>query len=115
MTVAGGQSNAAESSERWRDIGGSDGLEVFAGLNAETHEQDRNALIVVVRRAVAGAVGPRFSSGRAIVQPVGFGKQEEIPAAAGKVIESERAKRRTLRWEAIFQLFRSVNGGNAGL
>ncbi len=39
VAVAGGEGDAAEGGEGWGDIGGRDGLEVLAGLDAEAHQQ----------------------------------------------------------------------------
>ncbi len=46
VAVAGGEGDAAEGGEGWGDIGGRDGLEVLAGLDAEAHQQDGNMLVV---------------------------------------------------------------------
>ena len=48
VAVAGGESDAAESGKGWGDVGGGDGLEVLAGLDAEAHQDDGDMLIVVV-------------------------------------------------------------------
>jgi len=56
VAVAGGKGDSAEGGEGWRDVGGRDGLEVLAGLDAEAHQQNWHVLIVVVGRAVRGAV-----------------------------------------------------------
>jgi len=47
VAVAGGEGDAAEGGEGWGDIGGRDGLEVLARLDAEAHQQDGNMLVVV--------------------------------------------------------------------
>jgi len=70
--VAGGESDAAEGGEGWGDVGRRDGLEVLAGLDAETHQQDGDMLVVVVGDAMAGAVGARLSGGSAVQEPVGL-------------------------------------------
>ena len=76
VAVAGGESDSAEGGEGWGDVGGRDGLEVLAGLDAEAHQQDGDVLIVVVGDAVAGAVGARLSRWRAILQPVRLWQDE---------------------------------------
>jgi len=48
VAVAGGEGDAAEGGEGWGNVGGRDGLEVLAGLDAEAHQQDGDVLIVVV-------------------------------------------------------------------
>ena len=48
VAVAGGEGDAAEGGEGWGDVGGRDGLEVLAGLDAEAHQQDGDMLIVIV-------------------------------------------------------------------
>ena len=76
MAVAGGESDSAEGGEGWSDVSGRDGLEVLAGLDAETHQEDGDVLVVVVGDPVAGAVGARLSEGRAIQEPVRFRQDE---------------------------------------
>ncbi len=76
MAVAGGEGDAAEGGEGWGDVGGRDGLEVLAGLDAEAHQEDGDMLIVVVGDAVAGAVGAGLSEGSAVEEPVGLWQDE---------------------------------------
>src|ERR1700722_6693386 len=76
VAVAGGEGDSAEGGEGWGDIGGGDGLEVLAGLDAEAHQEDGDVLIVVVGDAVACAVGARLSEGGAVEEPVGLWKDE---------------------------------------
>src|SRR6267142_4964506 len=61
VAVAGGQGDAAEGGEGWGDVGGRDGLEILAGLDAEAHQQDGDVLIVVVGDPVTGRVGALLS------------------------------------------------------
>lgn len=61
MAVEGGEGDSAEGGEGWGDVGGRDGLEVLAGLDAEAHQEHRYTLIVRVGRAVGGAVLARSS------------------------------------------------------
>ena len=63
VAVAGGEGDAAEGGEGWGDVGGRDGLEVLAGLDAEAHQENGDVLVVIVGDAVAGAVGTRLSRG----------------------------------------------------
>src|SRR5690242_21296899 len=70
VTVAGGESDAAEGGESRGNVGGSHGLKIFAGLNAETHKKNGHVLVVVVRDAVTGAVRALLSCGSAIHHPV---------------------------------------------
>ncbi len=76
VAVAGGEGDAAEGGEGWGDVGGRDGLEVLAGLDAEAHQQNGDALVIDVRDAVAGAVGARLAERRAVEEPVGLWKDE---------------------------------------
>ncbi len=76
MAVAGGEGDAAEGGEGWRDVGGRDGLKVLAWLDAEAHQEDGDVLIVVVGDAVAGAVGARLAERRAVEEPVGLWEDE---------------------------------------
>jgi len=76
VAVAGGEGDAAQGGEGWGDVGGGDGLEVLAGLDAEAHQEDGDVLVVVVGDAMAGAVGARLSEGRAVEEPVGFWQDE---------------------------------------
>ena len=76
VAVAGREGDAAEGGEGWGNVGGRDGLEVLAGLDAEAHQQDGDVLIVVVGHAVAGAIGARFSEGCAVQEPVRFWQDE---------------------------------------
>src|SRR6266480_137098 len=76
VAVAGGQGDSAERGEGWSDVGRGDGLKVLPGLDAEAHEQNRDVLIIVVRLAVAGAVGTPRSQRSAVHQPVGFWQDE---------------------------------------
>ncbi len=76
MAVAGGEGDSAEGGEGWGDVGGGDGLEVLAGLDAEANQEDGDVLIVVVGDAVARAVGARFSEGSAVQEPVRFWQDE---------------------------------------
>src|SRR5260370_868659 len=76
VAVAGGEGDAAEGGEGWGDVGGGDGLEVLAGLDAEAHQEDGDVLIVVVGHAVSGAVGARFSERSAVEKPVGLWQDE---------------------------------------
>src|ERR1700674_3018708 len=76
VAVAGGEGDSAEGGERWGDIGGCDGLKILAGLDAETHQQNGDMLIVVVGHAVAGAVGARLSEWSAVHEPVGLWQDE---------------------------------------
>src|SRR5467141_2113518 len=76
VAVAGGKGDSAEGGEGWGDVGGRDGLEVLAGLDAEAHQQDGDVLIVVVRDAVAGAVGAWLSQWSAVHEPVRLWQDE---------------------------------------
>ena len=76
VAVVGEEGDAAEGGEGCGDVGGRNGLEVLAGLDAEAHQQDGDVLVVVVRDAVAGAVGALLSEGRAVEKPVGLWKNE---------------------------------------
>ncbi len=115
VAVAGSESDAAEGGESWSDIGGRDGLEILAGLDAEAHQQNRDVLIVVVGHAVAGAVGARLSRRGGIEKPVRFWQDEEVAATSGKITIGEGAKRRALRGGPVLEFFSSVNGGDARL
>ena len=66
MAVARGQGDAAKGSESGSDVGRGRDLKVFAGLDAEAHQQHRYALIVGIWSAVCGAVLPRPSGRRKI-------------------------------------------------
>ena len=48
VAVAGGEGDSAEGGEGWGDVGGGDGLEVLARLDAEAHQQNRDVLVVVI-------------------------------------------------------------------
>src|SRR6266513_5151639 len=76
VAVAGGQGDSTERGEGWSDVGRGDGLKVLPGLDTEAHEQNRDVLIIVVRLAVAGAVGTPRSQRSAVHQPVGFWQDE---------------------------------------
>src|SRR5215467_7721739 len=101
VAVARGERDAAESSERRSDIGWSDGLKIFAGLNAKAHQKNGDMLIVIVGHAVAGAVRALLPRWSAIQEPVGLRKDKQIAAAAGKVAKDKGAKRRALRCWAV--------------
>src|SRR5690348_11835050 len=105
MAVAGGEGDAAEGGEGWSNVGGGDGLEVLAGLDAEAHQQNGDVLIVVVRHAVAGAVGARLPDGSAVQEPIRLRQNEKIAAASGKITIGEGAKRGALCGGAVAQLF----------
>ncbi len=76
VAVAGGEGDAAEGGESWCDVGGRDGLKILAWLDAEAHQENGDVLIIVVRHAVAGAVGARLSGRGAVQEPVRFWEDE---------------------------------------
>src|SRR6202042_3614803 len=76
VTVARNQRDATNFGVRWRGVGG-----IFAGLNTVTHEDYGDALIVVIRCSVCGAVAAWTFRGAVIPRPVGFGDDDEIAAA----------------------------------
>ena len=81
VTVARNQRDATNFGERWRDVGGRGVGVIFAGLNAVTHKDYGDALIVVIRRSVRGAVAAWTFRGAVIPGPVGLGDDDEIAAA----------------------------------
>src|SRR5690242_8729741 len=115
MAVAGGEGDAAKGGERGSDVGGSDGLKVFAGLDAVAHEKHGHMLVVIVGRAVAGAVGAGFSCRSAVHEPVRFRNDEEFTAAPGEITKGKSAKSRALRGGTVVQFFGAIDGGDAGL
>src|SRR5437899_542841 len=115
VAVAGSEGDSAEGGERGSDIGGSDGLEILAGLNAKAHQQNGNVLIVVVGDTVTGSVGTRFSRGCAVHQPIGLWNDEEVATAAGRLAEGEGADQGALRGGTILQFFCAIDCGDAGM
>lgn len=115
MAVAGGEGDATEGGEGWGDVGGRDGLEVLAGLDAEAHQQNRDVLIVIVGRDVAGAERARLSQWSSVHEPVRFRQDEQVASAAGEITIGHGAARGALRGGAVAQFFGAIDGGHAGL
>ena len=113
MAVAGGERDAAKGGEGRGDVGGSDGLEIFARLNAKAHENDGDVLIVIIRNAVTGSVGAWLACRSAVHEPVRFWHDKEIAAAARKVAKSEGPNQAALRGGEVSQFVGAINGRDA--
>src|SRR6516164_4114237 len=88
-SVARGQRDPGQRSERRRDVCRRYLLEVFAGRDPEPHEKKRHALVIGIRCAVA-RYGVEFRVlRRAFRQPVGLLQDVEIATAASEVVQCD--------------------------
>src|SRR5260370_38078302 len=74
---------------------------------AETHEEQRNILVVVVWSAMTGAVGSRLSSRGSVHKPVGLGHNEKVAAASREVAVAQSAARGAFRGRTLLRLLGS--------
>src|ERR1700692_2198750 len=109
MAIAWGERDTAKRSECRRDVSRGDFAVVFARLDAEAHQENRHVLVIVIRRTVARTVGPRFSRGRAVHQPVRLRDDKEITATSGKIAVRQGGANRVLCSRATLNFFRPKN------
>src|SRR5262245_43752784 len=69
--------DACQPGKGWRNILRCRRRKIGAGLNPRAHEHDRYSLVVTPRRAMRRS--------RGVDDPVGFGHDDEVAAAAGHV------------------------------
>src|ERR1700722_15057201 len=71
-------------------------------------------LIIIVRCPVASAVGARPSDGGAIDEPVWFGDEVKITAAAREEAGFDRGAEAVLRERRVLEVFGPVDGSDSG-
>src|SRR5215467_4491815 len=109
-----GERDTAKKSKCRSYVGRRCTAKVFAGLNAPAHQENRNMLIVVVRRSVACARLARLSTCSLANQPVWLRHNEQIPTATGKVAGGLGATNWASCSRAIEKFLGAVDFGNAG-
>ena len=113
-SVTRSQGDSTERGERRRNICRCRSFKIFACLNPKPHQQDRHALIVIIRSAVPRACIPLGSLCRTIRQPIRLLQHKQIPAAPREIAEGKGPSKFRQCCFATAE-FRTINGRHLGI
>src|SRR6266852_6932735 len=83
-------------------------------MDAVAHEEEGDALVVIIRSAVAGAGAAFGAFGGVFGEPVGLLQDEEIAAASGEIVEGEGGAGVVEALGGREEIFGAIDGGDAG-